>query len=440
MRFRCNSRPLMAIATLAALTVSAAKGMGETFPPVSQLKPHEGLPDPLVNLDGTRVTTVVQWRDARRPELKALFQHYMYGYFPSRPPTFRFEVVRRDGEYLGGTAVKKEITLRFGPSEAPPIHLLVVIPLKRSGPAPVFVGLNFCGNHALLDDPTIELPTAWMPNHCPGCRDGSATDEGRGKQPDAFAFEQAVARGYAIATCYAGDIDPDRNDFTDGVHPHFRVGERRERGAHDWGTIAAWAWGLHRCVDYLVTDDDIDAKRIAVMGHSRLGKTALLAGAFDERIALVIPHQAGCGGSAPSRKTGDAREKAESVKRINTVFPHWFCDEFKQFNDQVDRLPFDQHALVALCAPRPVLLTNALDDQWADPDGQFRVLQGAEPVYRLFGKDNLGATSRPEIGVLLDSRLGYYLREGKHSVTAEDWRVFLDYADRQIGRSNTRPK
>jgi hypothetical protein len=423
---------LIALSGVLLVAGSPHRLPAQTFPPVAELRPQPDFPDPLLLMSGRRIETPEQWRTLRRPELLALFQYYMYGFFPPAPKSVAAHLDREDRQYFSGRATKKELTLRFGPAATPAIHLLLVIPNNRSGPAPVFAGLNFCGNHALLDDPAIALPEVWMRESCPGCEGNRATDAGRGSQKDVWAIEQSIERGYAVASCYCGDIDPDRNDFTDGVHPHFPGRDGKERGPHDWGTIAAWAWGLMRCVDYLVTDKDLDSRRIAVVGHSRLGKTALLAGAFDERIALVIPHQAGCGGSAPSRKTGIARQKAESVKRINTSFPHWFCDGFKQFNDAVDRLPFDQHCLVALCAPRPVLLTNALEDQWADPDGQFRVLQGADPVYRLVAADGLGAQAAPAPGTLLNSTLGYYIREGKHSMRRDDWLVFFEFADRHM--------
>ncbi|MSR56821.1 MAG: acetylxylan esterase [Planctomycetaceae bacterium] len=406
--------------------------MAQPFPEPAALPQTTQLPDPLVMLKGQPVETSQQWRDERRPELKALFQHYMYGVPPPTPKNVSWKLERDDAHYFGGKATKKEVTVRFGPPQTPAIHLLLVIPNKRRGPAPCFVGLNFCGNHALVDDPAIPLPDVWMPDHCPGCRDGKAAEAGRGTQKDVWALEQSIDRGYAVATCYCGDIDPDKNDFTDGVHPHFGSRGSATRGPHDWGTIAAWAWGLSRCADYLVADKDLDPRRMIVVGHSRLGKTALLAGALDERFAIVIPHQAGCGGSAPNRKTGDALQKAESVKRINTAFPHWFCDEFKKFNDEVDRLPFDQHCLIALCAPRPVLLTNAVDDQWADPDGQFQMLQGADPVYRLLGSEGLDQKSRPELDMLISGPLGYFIHGGKHSMTPDDWRVFMNYADKQF--------
>jgi len=407
----------------------AAPVAAQPFPEVSALPSHPELPDPLVMFDGKRVESRQQWLDARRPELKALFQHYMYGFMPPPPAKIEAKVEREVRDYFGGKATLREVTIAFGPPKTPRIHLLVVIPNARK-PAPVFLGLNFAGNHAVLNDPDIRLPAVWMRPTGAGVKSNRATDAGRGTQVDAWAVEQSIDRGYAVALFYHGDVDPDRNDFTDGVHPHYFKPGQTKPGPHDWGTIAAWAWGFHRAVDYLVTDKDIDAKRIAVVGHSRLGKTALLAAAFDERIALAIPLQAGCGGTAPSRgKIG------ESVAQINKGFPHWFDAEFKNFNNQPDRLPFDQHCLIALVAPRPVLLANAVEDTWANPEGQFEMLKAADPVYRFLGVEGLAADRMPPVGKLVDSRLGYYIRPGKHSMTKGDWKVFLDFADKQWGDS-----
>jgi hypothetical protein len=398
------------------------------FPPVSQLPARPELPDPLTMLDGTRVTTKEQWRDKRRPELLALFQHYMYGYLPPRPDKVDFKVERVDPKALGGKATLKEVTISFGPPGTPAIHLLLFVPNQRKGPAPVFLGLNFCGNHTVVNDPKIRLPEAWLPDSCPGVKDHHATDAGRGKQTTVWAVEQTIDRGYAVATIYCGDIDPDRPDVREGIQPHLRKKGKRP-GPHDWATIAAWAWGLQRAVDYLVTDPDIDAGRIIIVGHSRLGKTALLAAAFDERVAMAIPLQAGCGGTSPSRgKVG------ESVKQINDRFPHWFNGAFKEFNGRPERLPFDQHCLIALMAPRPVLLSNAVEDTWANPDGQFEMLRAADPVYRLLGAGGLKSRKMPEVGKLSAGTLGYYIREGKHSMTRQDWQIFADYADRHLGK------
>ncbi len=417
------------LAPAAALLLTTAV-VGAEFPPVEKLPARPELPDPLVRFNGERVTTKEQWLKERRPELKALFQHYMYGYLPE-PAKVTAKVEREDKKALGGKATLKEVTLTFGPPGTPPIHLLLVVPNARKGPAPVFVGMNFCGNHALINDPAVRLPTAWMYANRKGVKDNRATDAGRGTEIDTWALEQSVDRGYAVATFYSGDVDPDQKDVRAGVQPHLRKAGLLKPGPREAGTIAVWAWGIHRAVDYLVTDKDLAKDRIAVVGHSRLGKTALVAAAFDERIALAVPHQAGCGGTAPSRCDNP---KAETVKRINTSFPHWFNATFKEFNDQVERLPFDQHCLAALVAPRPVLFTNAQEDQWANPGGQFDVLRAADPVYRLLGTDGLAAKEMPEPGKLVASTLGYYLRPGKHSMTKEDWQVYLDFADYHLGK------
>src|SRR5205085_881386 len=193
-----------------------------------------------------------------------------------------------------------------------------------------FVGMNFTGNHTVVADPAVRLPSAWVYPNRKGVVNNRATDAGRGTEVETWALDRSVDRGYAVATFYSGDVDPDRPDVREGVQPHVaKLGTTRP-GPHDWGTIAAWAWGIQRAVDYLVTDPDLDRGRIAVVGHSRLGKTALLAAALDDRIALALPHQAGCGGTAPSRCHNP---KAETVKRINTNFPHWFDGAFKEFND-----------------------------------------------------------------------------------------------------------
>ena len=427
-RFAVLARRAFLFGTLAG-TYCMPLQAADNFPPVAELPANANLPDPLVMLDGRRVKTKEEWFAKRRPELKSLFQYYMYGYAPPAPEKIEAKAERVDPKFFGGKATKQELTISFGPPGTPPIHLLMVTPNHRQRPAPAFVGINFCGNHTLVADKSVALPEVWMPQYCPGCVDNRATDAGRGAQIDVWNLEGSIDRGYAVATFYSGDVDPDKPDFTDGVHPHYLKPGQKEPGKHDWGTIAAWAWGVSRAVDYLVTDKEIDAKRIAVVGHSRLGKTALLAAAMDERIAMVIPLQAGCGGTAPSRgKIG------EPVKRINDVFPHWFNDEFPSFNEQVEKLPFDQNCLVALVAPRPVLFANAVEDEWANPAGQFDVLKAADPVYRFLGAGGLDAKQMPENGKLVDSTLGYFIRPGKHSMALVDWQAFWNFADKHFGK------
>jgi hypothetical protein len=402
-----------------------AEGRRRDLPEFAELPATAGLPDPLVFLSGQRVATPTQWRKQRRAELRRLFQHYMYGYFPARPSRLETWIEREDPAFLGGRAAKREIAVRIGPRGAAPLRLLLVAPNDRSRPAPVFLGIAFCGNHAVVRDPSIPVSDRWAyPGE--GVVGNRATEAARGSAADVWNVEKVIDRGYAIATFYNGDVEPDYPDAPDGIRARMRK-PGAPRGKHEWGAIAAWAWGMHRAVDALQKQPEIDPTRIAAVGHSRNGKATLLAAAFDDRIALAIPHQAGCGGTAPSRGT-----VGESVARINTAFPHWFCDAFKEFNDEPQRLPFDQHCLAALMAPRPVLFSNAVEDTWANPAGQFEVLRAADKVYRFLGVEGLSADRMPPEGRLVASRLGYFIRPGRHSMTALDWDAFLDFADRHL--------
>jgi hypothetical protein len=243
--------------------------------------------------------------------------------------------------------------------------------------------------------------------------------------------EAAVARGYGIAAFYNGDVDPDKHDgFKDGAHGLLDAGERPPDA---WGTIAAWAWGASRVMDYFATDPDVARDQVAVIGHSRGGKTALWAGAQDERFALVISNDSGCGGASPSRRRFKERE---SVARINKAFPHWFCESFKSYNEQEDKLPVDQHMLLALMAPRAVYVASADQDLWADPRGEFLSLVHAGPVHQLFGKKGLGTAEMPPIGEPLHGDgAAYHIREGKHNLTLFDWRCYMDFADKLFGRT-----
>jgi hypothetical protein len=393
-------------------------------PPPADAGAEAPLPDPLVMLDGRRVAGRDQWIKERRPELKRLFEETMYGKAPDAPGNLKARLVRIDRESLRGKATLKEVSISYGPPGTPPIGMLLIVPNGRKGPAPTFVGLNFAGNHCVVDDPKVALPTTWMPPKTPGVVGNRATDAGRGTQLATWSVETIIDRGYALATAYCGDIAPDHPGHADGVHPHYP--------GYDWGTVAAWAWGLSRMADALALGPDVDSSRLVVVGHSRLGKAALVAGAFDDRFAAVIPLQAGCGGSAPSRGT-----VGESVERINTAFPHWFNDVFKTYNNDPSRLPFDQNALAALVAPRPLLFSNAVEDTWANPEGQFRVLKAAEPAYALMGAGGLDAATMPEADHLVDSTLGFVIRPGKHSMSPADWAFFLAFADRQLGKPGT---
>ncbi len=393
----------------------------------SKVPPYK-LPDPLLCADGTPVTTAQLWRTKRRGEILELFRKHMYGRSPAAPKQLRFRVLEQSDQALGGRAVRKQVRIFFGPGDKPALDLLLYIP-KSKQPVPAFLGLNFWGNHAVHPDPAIRLPESWM-RPGPGVVNNRASEKTRGGAASRWQVELILSRGYALATAYYGDIDPDYHDgFQNGVHGLLDPPGPRPPDA--WGAIAAWAWGLSRALDYLEREPLVDARRVAVMGHSRLGKTALWAGAQDERFALVISNNSGCGGAALSR-----RRFGETVWRINTAFPHWFCENFKKYNNREDELPLDQHMLIALIAPRPCYVASAQEDRWADPRGEFLAVKHAVPVYRLllgpgvFPTEKMPPVNRPVMGVL-----GYHIRTGKHDVTRYDWEQYLRFADRHLKRS-----
>ncbi len=350
--------------------------MKSTFPEVGALPVIVGVPDPLVDRSGKRVGSAEHWRQ-RRAEIGALFEFYVYGVMPPAPGNVSAtEMSSRP--ILDGRATHKMYRLSFGPDRRLTINLSLIIPSEASASHPLPVMLNLYRGDQLPED------GLWVDH-------------------DVFA-----PRGY-IAACMANDdCDPDNAEHNNGFHPFYPD--------HDWATLACWAWGMQRCVDWLVTRADVQKDKIAVSGHSRRGKAALLAAAFDERIALAAPTGSGCGGVGLSRAAETAPE-AETVAEISRRFPYWFSPRFAQLGQCVQRMPVDQHMLIALMAPRPVITCGGFDDLWANPPGEQASLLAALPVYQMLGAGGLG------------DALGLHFRPGGHDITREDWSAILDFTD-----------
>ena len=388
-------------------------------------QPAYKLPDPLIDINGKKVTNTREWY-ARRKELLEIFSSQMYGQSPARPAAMTFKVFDNDNKALNGKAIRKQVTVYFtGKEDGPQMDILIYLPNKSKQPAPVFVELNFQGNQSVNADPAIRLSKSWMAPKTRGTVDNHATDSSRGTTSKLFPVEKIIDRGYGIATIYCGDLDPDFDDgFINGVQAMYP--ELQGRG-DNFSTIAAWAWGLSRAMDYFETDKDINSKRVAVFGFSRLGKATLWAGAKDERFAMVISNESGAGGAKLFH-----RNIGEKIRRLNTVFPHWYCNNFRNYMDKDSILPFDQHMIIALVAPRPVYVASALEDTNSDPEGEFQGAKAAEPVYKLFTKDGLPTDKWPAPNHPVMGQIAYHVRTGKHDVTDYDWSQYLDFADKHL--------
>ena len=371
--------------------------------------PAYTLPDALVSNDGKTIRNARQWMKTRRPELLETFENEVYGKQPETVKYLRFEPLGTEEGVLGGIATRRQVNVHFAKDGKHYMTLLIYAPEGRKN-APAFLGINFYGNPAVYPDPGIIAPDdAQLKRY--GVHKG--WNYPRGYSAGSWPVEEIIKRGYAVVTFCRDDVDPDIDDaFGNGVHPlYYREGQTYP-DPDQWGTIAAWAWGLSRALDYLETDDLVDSKRVALIGHSRLGKTALWAAAEDQRFAMCISNCSGCGGAAISR-----RAVGETLTAINRHFPHWFCRNFQKYNDNEGALPIDQHELIDLVAPRPVYVASGSEDKWADPKGEGLAAEEAAKVYRLFKAED---------------RIGRHVHEGKHGISIVDWNHYLDFADKWL--------
>jgi len=374
---------------LALLSLSAQSQISNDEVKVQEYR----LPEMMISNNGEKIQTPEDWINIRRTEIIKLFKEYVYGRIPETCPKAKFETVKTDSNALCGKAIQKIIVACFiKESDTLKMEILVFIPANATKPVPLFLGMNFYGNQSVLPDPGIPITQSYVLNKPEyNIYNHTATYESRGTDSSSWPVERILERGYGLATFCYGDLDPDFDDgFQNGIHALLDDAEKKD--PNDFSSISAWAYGLSTAMDYFETDAQINKSQIVVIGHSRLGKTALWAGAIDQRFAIVISNNSGCGGAALSRRIA-----GETVKDINTMFPHWFCKKFHEFNDHENALPVDQHMLIGLIAPRPVYIGSAEQDTWADPYGEFLSIFHAGPVYKLFGSEIIDKDTLPEI-------------------------------------------
>ena len=390
------------------------------------------LPDLLVGPDRAKATTPQQWQAAVRPHQLRLLEQFVYGRRPAAVPVVA-EVVERESAF-DGRATRVQARLRLG--DRPDAHATEVLlyiptsPATASAPKkfPVFLHLNFAGNHSESADADIRLPLhISAPQATPEAV--AAAEAARGTKAAGWPVATILARGYATATATSADFYPDNKDGqAQSVLPGLGCAETvATRAADEPGSLGAWAWGLSRILDWLITLPEIDPARVVVVGHSRLGKAALWAGAGDERFAMVVSNNSGCGGAALER-----RNFGETVAKITTRFPHWFCPTLATYGDREVDLPVDSHTLLAMVAPRPLYVASATEDRWADPRGEFLGALAAEPAWKLFGLEGLGTAQWPPADTPIGHQIGYHLRSGKHDLLEYDWLRFADFADRVL--------
>lgn len=394
------------------------------------IKPYV-LPELLRLENGVEIKNVTDWEQKRRPEILRLYKDHVYGNIPENNLIpVSVELLEESDTVFNNTAIRKQYAIVFKKNEKKlSIHILLYLPKKIQAP-PVFVGYNFYGNHTTINDPNVILTSSWVRNNTSfGITENMATEASRGKRANRWPIQKIVNEGFGIAMVYYGDVDPDKNDFSDGIHSFFYDKNQLEPKVKEWGSISAWSWGISKVLDQLKAVHLLQDSKFILFGHSRLGKTSLWAGALDDRFDMVISNDSGCGGSALfNRKVG------ETISVINESFPHWFSNSFTKYNNKEETLPVDQHMLISLIAPRPVYIASAEEDYWSDPEGEHLAALNASPAYELYGKVGLTDTIFPNVNTAIHNTIGYHVRTGKHDVTEYDWEQFMLFARRHIDK------
>ena len=381
------------------------------------------LPDPLAQTDGSQATRE-SWNEHRQ-QLLNLIADNQFGHLPNLPFQLEAEVTE-EGLMHDGKTLRRQMELTISTDAGSQLIDIAIFTPAKTPLKGIFFGLNFRGNHTVDEAPELRLPRGWVPNEkASGGVNNQATEAGRGTAKRSWPVAEITERGFGLATVYCGDIDPDFHDgFDNGVHRLFPAFKPSKEQPNRWGTISAWAWGLSRMVDATESLPNTTTN-FAVIGHSRLGKASLWAGANDERFNLVITNNSGCGGAALER-----RNFGETVAVINRAFPHWFCENFRKYNDNEQAMPHDAHFIVASLAPRPAYIGSATEDLWADPKGEYLAGYHANPAYALFGLQGLPGAEPPPADTPVGEHLGYHNRTGKHALLSYDWQRYMDFADK----------
>ena len=387
--------------------------------------PQYTLPELLTLQDGRKVTDIQTWNEKRRPEILQLLVENQFGRAMGNPKDISIEVFDGGSLVFGRKALRRQVTMHFG--KGPEVELLVYLPTNAKKPSPLLLNISFMANSQTVDGPGVKGGMTWN-------REKQRIPAGKGSPFPKLDVMQFIERGYGFATVNYGDFEP---DFQEGLEygirkQYLKPGQSRPE-PDEWGAIAAWAWGLSRVLDYFEVDPAVDAERVAITGVSRLGKTALWTAAADPRFAMAIPSCSGQGGAALSR-----RNYGETIKLITLPqrYGYQFCANYAKWGDDPNSAPMDAHMLIALMAPRPILLQTGDTDKWSDPLGEFQAAVAAEKVYKLFGKKGLDTDRIPESGTPILNDIGYFMHKGGHGMNAadgtSDWSVYLDFMDKHL--------